>query len=125
VESVKPVFDPSFADVRESLPAIGGAVGGIVGGGTGLATTGIGVVPGAVGGATAGQASGEVLRQMIRRAQGMDVDRSLSDRAWDVAKEGAVGGGTEITGGVANRAAVGAGHRGLTKVASGTAPVPS
>ena len=40
----------------------------------------------------------------------MDKDKTIGDCAWDVGKEGLVGGGTEVTGGLANRALVGTGR---------------
>ena len=114
---MKPTFDPTPADVRESLPAIGGAVGGVLGGGAGLATSGFGVVPGAVGGAALGAAGGEAWRQNIRRWQGLDSPATPLEAAGDITKEAAINAATEVTGGLANRAAVGVG-RGLVKYAA-------
>lgn len=97
-----PVFRSSTADAPEPdwidkltgwLPAIGGTVGGIAG-------TTAGPV-GSIGGAALGGMAGEAYKELINRARGRTpAQTTMTGAATDIAKEGAIQGGSQAVGDV-------------------------
>lgn len=104
-----PPVAPSHSWVKTAtdwLPAVGGAVGGTIGGiGGTVAGFGVGGVPGAIGGAALGGATGEALKQLAQRFTGQaDTSPTALGTAGAIAGEGAIQGGMQAAGGLAEKA---------------------
>lgn len=104
-EVAAPPAEPEFESpiYTKYLPEVGGLVGGIAGGIAGAPAGGVGAVPGAIGGAALGGAAGAAYRDLIETQLLGRKPKDSVEVATDIAKSGAIEGGSQAIGGIVGK----------------------